>query len=90
MDREKLSTAFAKAKLMGLEEGEIMLIEHLLGIQGSFYQGLYDLFYKADFDNKNRLGNAFPCLAYLDRYMDEPDWFEEELRVKARKAGFPL
>lgn len=90
MDKEALTTAFAKAKLLDLTEGEIRLIEYLLGISGSFHQGLYDLFFKADFRNKQKLGNAFPYLEELDRYLDEPEWFENHLRVRAKEAGFPL
>lgn len=87
MDKETLSAAFAKAKLLGLTDGEVYLLEYLLGISGSFRQGLYDLFSKADFQNKRRLIEAFPYLEEMDLYMNEPGWFEEKLKKDAEKIG---
>ena len=60
MDDDKLNKMFAKAHLLEFDEDEIRLLECLLGIAGSFYTSLFDLYYKADHWNKQRLGIAFP------------------------------
>jgi hypothetical protein len=84
MDVDKI---IVKAHLLGLDDGEIKLLEYLKGISGSFYTGLYDLFVKADFENKEKLMSAFPELQIYKKYLEEPEWFESYFKQKMERIG---
>lgn len=77
MDNDKLTKMFAKAHLLEFNDGEIKLLECLLGIGGSFQMGLFELYYKADHWNKQRLEVAFPeFVSAIEKYNSEPEYFE--------------
>lgn len=81
MNNDKLTKVFAKARLLDFNEDEIRLLECLLGIAGSFYQDLFDLYYKADHWNKQKIGIAFPkFVEAIEKYNNEPEYFEMKYR----------
>ena len=82
MDKHTFADMFAKAKLLGLNDGEIHFIEYKLGIAGSFYQGLFDLYYKADIDNKRVLESAFrEEFDALKRWEEDINYYTSKLGV---------
>ena len=76
--RKMLTAALAKAALLGLSRGEIKFIEYQLGLSGSFYKGLFDLFWHADRDNMMRLEVSFPEeIEVVKRYSREEDYWDD-------------
>lgn len=70
-------TVLAKAHLINLTRGEIKFIEYQLGMTGAFYTGLFELFWKADRFNSDRLMLAFPEeIEAAWKFSNEPDWWE--------------
>jgi hypothetical protein len=77
MDSDKLTKMFAKAHLLKFDDGEIQVLECVLGIAGSFYQSLFELYYKADYWNKMKLRKGFPeFVSAIEKYNNEPEYFE--------------
>lgn len=75
---EKARNMIAKASLLGLEDSELKLLEHLLGASGSFHTKLVEAFQHADLWNKRRLVEAFPeILESINRYYTEDGYWEE-------------
>lgn len=77
MDSDKLTKMFAKVHLLEFNDRGIQVLECVLGIAESFYQSLFELYYKADYWNKMKLRKDF--LEFVDaikKYNNEPEYFE--------------
>lgn len=57
------------------EEAEFMYYKK--GTAGSFRTALYDLFFKGDMFNQNKLEEAFPYLWVARRYAHEQGYWED-------------
>lgn len=56
---------------------ELEFIYYKRGTAGSFRMGLYDLFFRADSQNRMRLILAFPYLWVVERYSNESGYWED-------------
>jgi hypothetical protein len=84
-EEERHTLLKAKTLLQGKEitEGEIHLIDYLLGFSGGFYTALFEAFKKADHWNQIRLGEGFPEeFQAIKKYQGrENEWFENLMKL---------
>jgi hypothetical protein len=61
---------------MDITQDELEFIYYKRGTAGSFREGLYNLFFKADTINQIKLETMWPELSVLRRYSNEPGYWE--------------
>jgi hypothetical protein len=62
---------------MKVTQAELEFIYYKEGTAGSFREGLYDLFFKADTINQLKLEAMWPDLSVVRRYSNEPGYWED-------------
>lgn len=62
-------------------------VEYRLGLSGSFYTNLFEAYFKADCENKNKLESVFPELIHAS-FWQTVEGYHEAIREWALENGF--
>ena len=76
--KNEVEQLFAKAYLLNMTEAEKALLDHLLGIAGSFHTSFVEAYQHAHPYLKVRMVDAFPdILEAINRYYTEEEYWKE-------------